>query len=762
MARNRRHSSWLLAATFLASLGLHPGAAWVYEATREVPDPMLRVVATGDGHGIVFSAPQGIECGSDCTMSVAPGSLVKLSATIGEGSTFEGWQGPCGSQAHELFSWAGDVLFPLGVPGSEAERVLYDFLSDAAMEPLAEYPLECEIFLDGNTEVYARFGVPPDVVEVAMLTEPSQTEAEETTLSLPRVQLLPEELLDLTEEIEEILEPEPEPEPVVVLPKPALVAEVPPPTPKIAATPKMKAVEVPDENEVEEAPEDAHFLSDKNRDVEEETHATETNLAKQSDGERVASAKSDVESEEIGGEEEEIAQLEDLEETSLDADWKNDEAVGAEEGEVVAVHSGEDGEQGEDGESGNDTPSETPGLLSMRNIEGRGALGSSGEPAKETQTDPGTGGNHGKRGKRGTHGPKLQFDQEDYARIVGKELADSEKAVAQRKQSRRRGRWERKLGMLKSSLENFTPEVRPGNQTALKTRAAPFALYIARMHRRIHELWGFGFLEELDSKSSSHEMNNWNLATKLEIVINPNGSIDKMTIVKPSGILSFDVAALDVIDTAGPYETTPTKIRSPDGKVYMHWSFHRDWRQCGTFGAEPFILSSVRAGGDRGMDDSQLLRNGRRRSKAKPKPKAPVAADAAAASARANANLASPRDPAAQHTANLWLAAFVAGSHSKLAKLSTAPFHSGGRVVAKTTADIAAIYKTVIGELPSRRIRDWKVLSAAGYRRSFGVLPAGLDSRGSELFLVVRLKSDTLTLVLEQRKSEYRVTGLYR
>jgi hypothetical protein len=404
----------------------------------------------------------------------------------------------------------------------------------------------------------------------------------------------------------------------------------------------------------------------------------------------------------------------------------------------------------------------------MRNIDGRGALGSSGEILPEpTKTETGSGGTRGKRGKRGQQGPKLRLDQEDYARIVGSEVADSEMAVAQRKQSRRRGRWERKMGMLKSSLENFTPEVRPGNQTALKTRAAPFAIYIARMHRRIHELWGFGFLEELDSKPNSHELNNWNLAVKLEIVINPDGSIDKMTFVRPSGLLTFDVAALDAVDTSGPFEPTPTNIRSPDGKVYLHWTFHRDWRQCGTFSAEPFILAEPRGNHDKGIDDSAILRSaGRRAKKAQTANHTPApvrqSPDAAVASARANANLASPDDPAAQHAANLWLSAFVAGNHSKLANVSAAPFRSAGQVVASSSSDIASVYRSVIAETTNRRIQDWKLLSAAGYRRSFGALPAGLDATGSEVFLVVKLKSDLLTLVLQQSSKGYLVTGLYR
>lgn len=767
VARNRRHNSWLIAATLVVSIGAHPGAALMYEMSRDPIVPTLRVRVAGEGGGVVHSNPLGIECGDNCSMKLEPGSLVELSATISEGSTFEGWDGPCGSQAHRLFGWAAEALFnDISIERLEERRDLLEFLVHASDVPLAEYPLECKLSLEASTEVVATFGVPPEVMEMDTISDPLVAQAEpseETTVVLPKASWEPEDLVDL-EELEAELEPEPEVPKPLPLPTPIQATVQPtPPAPKIAQTPKMKAVEVPDENEVEEAPADAKFLSDKNRDVAEETRAEETNLKEQSTGERVASAESTLDSEEIGAEEAEIAQLEDLEATSFDADRDNDESAGSDDGAVVMRRAGDDGDGGDDGEGGDDTPTKEPGLLAMRNIDGRGSLGSSGEPMDETpDADQGAGGERGRRGKRGRRGPKLQLDQEDYARIVGEEIADKEMAVAAKKQSRRRGRWERKLGMLKSSLENFTPEVRAGNQTALKTRAAPFALYIARMHRRIHELWGFGFLEELDSKPSGHALNNWKLAVKLEIVLNQDGSIDKMTIVNPSGVLPFDVAALDVIDVAGPYESTPEKIRSADGKVYMHWSFHRDWRQCGTFGAEPFILSSPGRNRDQGMDDTQLLRASPRRKKKRPAPPQASSSSSAAASARASVNMASPDDPAVQHAANLWLTAFVAGKTDKMAKLSSAPFRSGETIVARTTAEISGIYKSVISESPSRRIRDWKLLSAAGYRRHFGALPSGIDARGSEVYLVIRLKSDRFTLVLRKGTKGYRVGGLFR
>lgn len=185
----------------------------------------------------------------------------------------------------------------------------------------------------------------------------------------------------------------------------------------------------------------------------------------------------------------------------------------------------------------------------------------------------------------------LALDHRDYDRVFGAGAAH-ERELALRTPSVARGgvvqgRWNR----LRAALENFTPDVRPGNQTALNTRADPFALYIARMHRRIHTRWGFDYLGSLDQKPRQHPLNDMTLQTTIEIAVAPQGDVAKATIVRPSGQLVFDTAALDTVFSAGPYPPTPVAIRSANGQVYMHWSFHRDERQCGTFGVQPFILT---------------------------------------------------------------------------------------------------------------------------------------------------------------------------
>jgi hypothetical protein len=61
------------------------------------PAPSLNLTVTkfGTGSGTVTSSPSGIECGADCTESLANGTVVTLSANPSFSSTFTGWGGAC-------------------------------------------------------------------------------------------------------------------------------------------------------------------------------------------------------------------------------------------------------------------------------------------------------------------------------------------------------------------------------------------------------------------------------------------------------------------------------------------------------------------------------------------------------------------------------------------------------------------------------------------------------------------------------------------
>jgi TonB family protein len=710
-----------------ASAALQAGAVGAYHVTRPPERPVLVVRLGGEGIGQVLVTQDGrsaplLRCATaSCRIEVEPGTQLRLVALPGNDSTFEGWQQLPGRPPVELRPWLGDPM----------AGCLRDELSNEELvaRSLAGDALQCALTVERTVRVEAVFGVEPTEAEVAFADLDAVDGVEMPKLRPPRAEIDAEKLDEAALEVA-VVPPPPDQAPVPPPPPPPpdqpeekTENQPPPPIPE-----NMRMVEVPDENEVEDEPDDATHLSDKNRDVAEETAATETNLEKESKGEAKPSIESpDTTSPEVGGPEDEIAQLEVSEATSTERQPETDHSGEAEEAKGAIT-----GEAGDEGDGGDGTD---PGLLAMRGIQGRGSL-----PEHADGKKPGA------KGKRGI---KTQLDIDDYERIIGKDKVDDERATAQRRMSAKRGRWEKKMAAIKSALENFTPDVRPGNQTALKTRAHPFAVYVARMHRRIHELWGFGFLEDLDGKASNHPMNDMELVVVIEMSINPNGTVHKTSIAKTSGVLTFDVAALDTVITSGPYEETPEKIRSVDQRVYLRWAFYRNWRQCGTFNVEPYILTEI-PGGIEPLDATATAGGGPKVSTTTVTPGRGEIAETAPKS--------TVKDSAALYAANQWVSGFANADLDKLVRFSAVPFRAGDVIAAENGPSLRAMYEGLLVE--SGPMKDWALLTPAEYEKRVGAeIPVHDDS----LFLVLRTAKESFALVMAKTKSgEYRATQLAR
>lgn len=147
-------------------------------------------------------------------------------------------------------------------------------------------------------------------------------------------------------------------------------------------------------------------------------------------------------------------------------------------------------------------------------------------------------------------------------------------------------RIEESKGAARAALENYISEVQPGNHTAVNAHADAAATYINRIHSKIHPRWGGSYLPMLDAKyGGGHPLSNPRLNAVLELVIDgKTGELEKTTVVESSGVTSYDMEAVVIVQAVAPHPKPPSEIVSPDGKVYIHWNFWRDQRQCGTFG----------------------------------------------------------------------------------------------------------------------------------------------------------------------------------
>ncbi|MBA3460894.1 MAG: energy transducer TonB [Deltaproteobacteria bacterium] len=780
MARRKRvyRSGWLLVPALLASATAQSTAFITYDQTRPEPVPHLTIRLLGEGSGQILVTKVGdptplMRCspkedplaaiedttgviriaavadhirvlmgrlhepkrttllaeGPRCSIEVPAGTQVRLSAVLQDQATFAGYRQHPMRTPKELQRFLGDPL---------ASCMHDDVMAAAA----AGDALECMLTVTTDTDVAADFGLQPKQIDVAFANdEKIEALIKPIEPTPPPAPIDAEKLEDKPLEVAIVQPPKVTPPPPITPPPPPppppeAKKQEPPPTPP----PNMVMVEVKDDKNVKDkAPDDAKQLSDKNRDVAEETRATETNLDKESEGKTVASRENDdTKSMEVGGPEDKIRQLEETEPTTDERIRETDHSGNDEVAKGVIV--GEAGDKGDDG-----TGPKEQGVLAMRGIGGRGAIQDLGDGKKI--------------GKKGTPGINTPLSFQDYERLMGKEKVDDERQVAARKMSSKKGRWERKLDAVKSSLENFVPDVRPGNQTALKTRAHPYALYVARMHRRIHELWGFGFLEQLDDKAADYPLNNPDLWTNLEISVNPDGTLHKVTIVKTSGKTEFDVAAIDTVLSSAPFEKTPEAIRSVDDRIYLRWGFYRNWRQCGTFNVEPYILTEVPDDGGVGvLDDGAMVKNvsklpGSKKRQIEQPGKAVTPDDG-----RGNdkvSPVSTVTDKEALFAANLWVSAFATASVDKLVKYSTVPFYAGGKVAAETTADLKEMYSGLVVE--SGPMKDWKLLTPAEYSSGSGALPEG------NLVLQVRTAKEAFAVVLTRTKSgDYRATQLAR
>jgi len=197
-------------------------------------------------------------------------------------------------------------------------------------------------------------------------------------------------------------------------------------------------------------------------------------------------------------------------------------------------------------------------------------------------------------------GPNLNLSMAGFEASVGQEKLKAERmADGEARKSAHRGKWDKNnFGRYKSAIENYEPTVKVGNQTALNAAQSVFATYLNTIHNRLHPIFAEEFLASLDRLPQGHLFNS-TLVTHLEIVISKEeGKIVKMGVTKPSGMTAFDIVALNSMNRSSPFGRAPDAIVSYDGRVYLHWEFHRDpFDACSTRNAYPYLLPSPKDGG---------------------------------------------------------------------------------------------------------------------------------------------------------------------
>jgi hypothetical protein len=239
-----------------------------------------------------------------------------------------------------------------------------------------------------------------------------------------------------------------------------------------------------------------------------------------------------------------------------------------------------------------------PGTGGGARVEGPGQ-GSTGTGRLAGRAGERGGGAEARTGTRG--GEQLGLSYAEFESVFGEEeLRQQREARLEERRSRSRGRArEAEWNAFRAAIENYTPEVRPGNQTALNAAASPFATFLSDMHRRIHREFADRYIAGLGPDSPGG-VNDPALRTTLEISLNEDGSIHRVGIVRTSGNTLYDFGAFASVWRAQPFPRPPAIILSGDGRAWLRWHFDRGPRHCGTWNAEPYMLANGPSPVDRG------------------------------------------------------------------------------------------------------------------------------------------------------------------
>lgn len=358
-----------------------------------------------------------------------------------------------------------------------------------------------------------------------------------------------------------------------------------PPRPPIPESPEHAIIQKSRDPEVEPPP-DTQYVADENQVVEEETVAAITNTVRDDERPELPSAPASPEDPSLEGSdaEDELAGVRDREGDERRPPVERTRPDRPEMREESPRDEQTVGRPGERRDSPRDEIIIDDGFGSFA-IRGRRA-------------PSGSGGEGGRSDGRGA--PNLKLGYAQFEGIIGADvLADDRLSEAEERRARRRGsRASEDFQEFRASLENFVSNVKTGNQTALNARRSPFAAYIQRVHLRFHEL----FHANVASLPRDGAHSDEGLLTRLELVLDADGKLVEVGVVRSSGQILFDLAAYSAVKRGAPYPAAPGEILSDDGRVYLQWDFRRDMMACHQLQARPFILEglSERDAGARG------------------------------------------------------------------------------------------------------------------------------------------------------------------
>src|SRR5690606_20044794 len=126
-----------------------------------------------------------------------------------------------------------------------------------------------------------------------------------------------------------------------------------------------------------------------------------------------------------------------------------------------------------------------------------------------------------------------------------------------------------------SQSDDHLKQVKSGLQTLLSTREFVYYSYYKRIKDQIRQHWEPGVREKVKIiyKQGRNIASAKDRVTQLLVTLDRDGTLIRVDVLGPSGVIDLDAAAVEAFESAAPFPNPPDGIVEADGTIKIRWDF---------------------------------------------------------------------------------------------------------------------------------------------------------------------------------------------
>lgn len=127
----------------------------------------------------------------------------------------------------------------------------------------------------------------------------------------------------------------------------------------------------------------------------------------------------------------------------------------------------------------------------------------------------------------------------------------------------------------RSQTDDHLKNVKSGLQTMLSTREFVYYSYYKRIKDQIRQHWEPGVREKVKIiyKQGRNIASARDRVTQVLVVLDSEGTLIRVDVLAPSGIVDLDAAAVEAFESAAPFPNPPDGMVESDGTIKIRWDF---------------------------------------------------------------------------------------------------------------------------------------------------------------------------------------------